>query len=124
MQKKQILIVDDEPHIRLALSRLLGRDYTVLEASDGEEALNMARSQKPDFILMDVMMPKLDGIGACNILKSDLGTKGIPIVMLTALADILDHQYAKEMGADGYITKPCSFKELRDTINHFLTEPK
>ncbi len=121
MDKKKILIVDDESHIRLALSRLLGKDYVIFEASDGEEAINITHQQKPDLIIMDVMMPKLDGIGACYILKSDLETKRIPILMLTALAEAPDRQYAEEMGADAYMSKPCDFKELTNTINRFLT---
>ena len=120
MDKKRILIVDDELHIRLALTRLLSKDYVIFEASDGEEAVSITREQKPDLVLMDVMMPKLDGIGACYILKSDLETRRIPIVMLTALAGAPDRQYAEEMGADAYVSKPCNFKELTDTINRFL----
>jgi len=121
MDKKRILIVDDESHIRLALSRLLGKDYVIFEASDGEEAIRITHEQKPDLIIMDVMMPNLDGIGACYILKTDLETKRIPIIMLTALAEAPDRQYAEEMGADAYMSKPCDFKELTNTINRFLT---
>ena len=85
MEKKKVLVADDEVYIRLLARSLLSRDYTILEASDGEEAVAMARAQSPDLILMDVMMPKLDGVGACYILKSYSETKGIPVVMLTAL---------------------------------------
>ena len=95
MEKKKVLIADDEAHIRLLVRSILGKDYIILEASDGEEAVDMARTERPDLILMDIMMPKLDGVGACYILKSYSGTKGIPVVMLTALTDKLDQEYAR-----------------------------
>lgn len=123
MEKKKILIADDEVYIRLLVRSILGKDYFVLEASNGEEAVNIACTRRPDLILMDVMMPKLDGVGACRILKSRLVAKGVPVVMLTALADELDQQYAKEMGADGYITKPFNAQNLLDTIGQFLKRP-
>ncbi len=124
MAKKKILIADDEVYIRLLVRSILGKDYTVLEASNGEEAVDTARTQKPDLILMDIMMPKLDGVGACNIIKSDPIIGAIPVVMLTARADKLDQKYAKDMGADGYITKPFSSSGLRDTVNRLLTNPE
>ena len=124
MTKKKVLVADDEAYIRLLVRSILGKDYTVLEASDGEEAVNMAHAQRPDLILMDIMMPKLDGVGACNIIKSDPITGTIPVVMLTALADKLDQKYATDMGADGYMIKPFSSWELLYTVNSLLTNPK
>ncbi len=121
--KRKVLIADDELYIRLLLSSALGRDYTVLEASDGEEAVNIARSQKPDLILMDVMMPKLDGIGACHILKSDIDTKAIPIIMVSVRTDKLDQDFSKEMGADDYITKPFSTQALLDEVDRYVLTP-
>lgn len=118
--KMTILIVDDEPNVRLLVSSMLGKDYTVIGASDGKEAINIARSQKPDLILMDIMMPKMDGYIACHTIKKDPVTKAIPVVMLTAIGHELNVKLSKEMGADGYITKPFSLKDLLDTISQFL----
>ena len=124
MDKKKVLIADDEAYIRLLVRSILGRYYTILEAGDGEEAMDMARAHRPDLILMDIMMPKLDGVGTCYVLKSYSETKWIPIVMLTAMADKLDQEYSRDMGADGYITKPLSSKTLLDTVEHFLTNAR
>ena len=120
MAKKKIVIVDDEPYIRLLVRSILGRDYVVLEACDGEEAVNLVRAQRPALVLMDIMMPKLDGVGACSIIKSGLVTREIPVIMLTARADELDREYSRKMGADGYITKPFCPHELLGTVNRFL----
>jgi len=124
MDKKKILIADDEPNIRILVSSMLGKDYTVIEASDGEEAIDIARGQKPDFILMDILMPKVDGYIACHAIKTDPATKAIPVVMLTAVGYELNIKLSQEMGADGYITKPFSPQDLLDTINRCLTKPK
>ena len=124
MDKKRILIADDEVNIRLLVSSMLSKDYIVLKASDGEEAINIARNQKPDFILMDIMMPKVDGYTACNAIKKDPVTKATPVVMLTAVGYELNKKLAKEVGADGYITKPFTSQELLKTITRFLTSPE
>ena len=124
MEKKKILIADDEVVIRRLVRMSLGKDYIILEASDGEEAVNIARAERPDLVLMDIMMPRLDGIGACNVIKSDSSTRGIPVIMVTARGDRLDQQYARDMGADGYITKPFSATELLETVSLVLTAPK
>ena len=123
MVKKKILVADDEPSIRRAVRKILEKDYLVLEASDGEQAIDMARVQRPDLILMDIMMPKLDGIGACNIIKSDSALRSIPVIMLTALTHKLDQEYSRSMGADGYLTKPFDTKELHAAISYFFTYP-
>ncbi|GAH53000.1 unnamed protein product, partial [marine sediment metagenome] len=88
MSRKKILITDDEENIRLLVSNMLGKDYVVLGASDGREAVDMARSQQPDLILMDILMPKMDGYTACNKIKKDPVTRAIPVVMLSAI----DHE--------------------------------
>lgn len=85
MNGKKVLIADDELSVRLLVKRLLSREYTVLEANDGEEAVNVASNQKPDLILMDILMPKMDGLTACHTLKRGQATKEIPVVMLTAV---------------------------------------
>jgi CheY-like chemotaxis protein len=119
-KKGTILIVDDELNIRLLVGNLLGADYDVLKASDGEEAVNIARFRKPDLILMDIMMPKMDGYLACHTIKRDEATAKIPVVMVTAVGQELNRMFAEQMEADGYITKPFQLKDLMDTINRFL----
>ena len=121
MGKGKILVVDDEENVRRLLRSMLGNKYIVLEAKDGEVAIDIARSQKPDFILMDIVMPNIDGYTACYTIKQDPATKTIPIVMLTAVGQELNKKLAQEMGADGYITKPFSLLELLNTVERFLT---
>lgn len=116
----KILIADDEPSVRLLVKRLLIKNYIVLEASNGEEAVNIARTEQPDLILMDILMPKIDGYTACYMIKTDEATKDIPVIMLTAVAHKLNKQLSQAMDADGYMTKPFSFEDLIDTVNQFL----
>jgi len=122
--KKKILIADDEASVRLLVKKLLSKNYTVLEANDGKEAVTMAYSEKPDLILMDIMMPKMDGNTACYALKMNQDTKTIPVVMLTAIGYELNKKLSQHvMGADGYITKPFSRQDLLDTLSQFLKGP-
>ena len=116
----KILIADDEPSVRLLVKRFLSENYTVLEASNGEEAVSIARTEKPNLILMDILMPKMDGYTACYIIKTDEVTKDIPVIILTAVAHILNKQLGETLDADGYITKPFTFQDLMDTISQFL----
>lgn len=116
----KILIADDEPSVRLLVKRLLSDNYIVLEAANGEEAVSITRAEKPDLILMDILMPKMDGYTACYTIKTDEVTKDIPVVMLTAVAHELNKRLSRAMDADGYITKPFSFRDLMDTISQFL----
>lgn len=120
MDKKKILVADDEPDVRLLVRRLLGKDYIVLEANDGKEAIDIARSQKPDLILMDLMMPEMDGYTACHRMKADQATKVIPVVMLTAVGHELNKKFAQEVGAVGYITKPFELQDILDVIRRHL----
>lgn len=122
MGKKKVLVVDDEENVRHLVRSILGKDNIVLEAKDGQAAVDMARSQEPDFILMDIMMPNMDGYTACHIIKNNPVTKTIPVVMLTALSQELNVKLGQEMGADGYITKPFSSQVLVDTVNRFLAK--
>ena len=120
MDKQKILIADDEPGVRLLVSRILEEEYIVLEAADGEEAVDIAKGQQPALVLMDLMMPKMDGYAACFRVKADQATKGIPVVMLTAVGHELNKRYAKEMSADGYITKPFTRESLLEEIRRLL----
>lgn len=122
MDKKKILIADDETGIRLTLGRILDKDYVVLEATNGEEAVEIAKVQKPDLILMDLIMPKMDGYAACSQIKADEATRGIPVVILTAIGNELNKKFATEMGAEGYITKPFNIQELTDVITPLLAK--
>ncbi len=120
MDRKTILVVDDEATIRRVIVGILGKEYVVLEAMDGEAAVDIAKRQKPDLILMDLMMPKMDGYTACTALKADQATKAIPVVMLTAVGNELNKKLAKEVGGDGYITKPFTPQELLDVVKNLL----
>jgi len=108
-----VLIVDDEPSIcELLVFNLAKAGYHTLEADNGHAALEIARTSKPDLIVLDVMLPGLDGIEVCKILKGQQHTAGIPIIMLTAKTDEIDKIIGLEMGADDYMTKPFSPREL------------
>ena len=123
MDRKTVLVVDDEATIRRVIVGILGKEYVVLEAMDGEAAVDIAKRQKPDLILMDLMMPKMDGYTACTALKADQATKAIPVVMLTAIGNELNKKLAKEVGGDGYITKPFTPQELLDVVKNLLIKP-
>ena len=107
---KTILIVDDEPPIVDILFYNLKREgYNIIEANDGITAINMALEQRPDLILLDIMLPKLDGLSVCKRIKN---TYNVPIIMLTAKDNEIDKILGLELGADDYITKPFSVREL------------
>lgn len=120
--RKRVLVVDDEKGVRRLVCQILRHDYTILEAQDGEEAVNMAHSQEPDLIIMDMMMPKMDGLTACRAIKQDQATKGIVVVMLTAIDYDLNRKLAENIaGTDGYITKPFNSQELLSTVGRLLS---
>ena len=121
--KKKVLVVDDEPTIRQVVRKRLSQDYDIIEATNGEQAVDIARTEKPDAILMDFMMPGLDGLGACYTIKADSETKAIPVIIVSARGHELDKKYASDMGADAYITKPFEATELLGTIKKFLATP-
>jgi two-component system alkaline phosphatase synthesis response regulator PhoP len=123
MGKKKIL-VDDEPAVRLLVRRLLSKDYIILEAEDGLEAINVASTQKPDLILLDILMPGIDGMNALGVIKRNRATKEIPVVMLTGLHYGLNKKLCQELGADSYITKPFSLQDLLDVIGRCLLSPR
>lgn len=110
MKSKKILIVDDEkPIVEILKFNLKKEGYNTVEAYDGEEAVEKALSEKPDLILLDVMLPKLDGFTVCKKLRQTLTC---PILMLTAKEDVVDKIIGLELGADDYMTKPFSIREL------------
>jgi CheY-like chemotaxis protein len=119
--EKRVLIADDEDSIRRLVSSILGKDYLILKAEDGQEALDIARLQQPDLILMDIMMPRMDGYSACAALKKDPQTAHIPVVMLTGVGHQLNKVLAEQMGADDYVTKPFGLAELRALTAKFFS---
>ena len=121
MAKGRILVVDDEIYIVHILDFSLGMEgYEVLTALDGEQALEKARAEHPDLIVLDIMMPKLDGYEICKMLKSEEGTKNIPVILLSAKGRNVDQKVGFEVGADDYITKPFSPRKLVERINAIL----
>ena len=124
MEKEKVLVVDDEENIRRLVRSILGNKYLVLEAKNGEEAVSIARSYKPCLVLMDILMPKMDGYTACSTIKKDPATGAVIVVMLTAVGFELNKTLAKQVGADGYITKPFSPQDLLNTIDRCLTKHK
>src|SRR5438309_199012 len=112
-EKPLILIADDNPTNRDILSiRLTTQGYDVVNAADGEEALAVARERRPDLVLLDVIMPRLDGVAVCRELKSDPGLPFIPVIMVTALNDSKDVVVGLEAGADEYLSKPVDHAAL------------
>jgi two-component system alkaline phosphatase synthesis response regulator PhoP len=117
--KQKILIADDELYIRLLVKDILEPEFTVLEASNGEEAVNITRNEQPNLVLMDILMPKLDGYTACYAIKNNELTKDIPVVMLTGVGHELNRQLSQEMGATAYITKPFNPEDLLDKARQY-----
>lgn len=121
MDKKKILLVDDEEDLRKMLKfRLEALEYDVLEAKDGQQGLERARSDKPDLIILDLMLPKIDGFKVCRMLKFDERYKNIPVIMFTARAQKEDEELGKQMGADAYITKPFEPEVLMKEIKKLV----
>ena len=118
--KKKVLIVDDEPNVRRLSRKILSNTFDVVEAEDGKQAIEIAKNQKPDVILMDMMMPKMDGLTACHAIKKDPTTKSIPVIMVTAIGFELNIKLSQQMGATGYVTKPFTPKDLLDKIAQVL----
>lgn len=119
-KKPVILVADDEDVIRKVMRGMLGGDYTLLEAKNGEEAVNLARSHKPDIILMDTFMPKMDGYTACFNLKKDETTKSIPVVAVTGQAGPLQEKMVLAMGVNAFLSKPFTKEELLRIITSTL----
>jgi len=119
-EREKILVADDEESIRLLVRSILGNDYEVIEAADGQEAVEAAQSQRPALILMDILMPGKDGLQACYEVKTNLATKGIPVVILTGIQEELNRALTSDLGAAGYITKPFGPQDLLDMVRQFV----
>ena len=119
----KLLIADDEASIRgLVRVTLEGEGFEIFEAADGEAAMEIARTEHPRLILLDVMMPRLDGLEVCRRLKGDPATKGIVIVLLTAMAQENDRERGLSAGADDYFTKPFSPLALLKMVEEVRAE--
>ena len=124
MSKGKILVVDDEIYIVHILDFSLGMEgYEVVTALDGEQALEKLKVEKPDLIVLDIMMPKLDGYEVCKAIKSDPETRQIPVILLSAKGRNVDQKMGFDVGADDYITKPFSPRKLVERINQLLGQP-
>ena len=118
MPNQKVLVVEDEENLVEALRYNLEREgYAVLTAMDGEKGLELARGSNPDLIILDVMLPRLDGFEVCRILRRDVNT---PILMLTAKGEEVDRIVRLELGADDYVTKPFSMRELLARVRAML----
>ena len=121
MSKGRILVVDDEIYIVHILDFSLGMEgYEVLTALDGEQALERLKSDKPDLIVLDIMMPKVDGYEVCRAIKANPETQHIPVILLSAKGRNVDQKMGFDVGADDYITKPFSPRKLVERINALL----
>ena len=121
MDKKKILLVDDEEDIIATVSlRLEANGYEVATAVDGQDALDKARSLKPDLIILDLMLPKIDGYKICRMLKFDEKYKKTPIILFTARSQEEDMKMGEDVGANAYITKPFEAQVLLDKIKELL----
>jgi two-component system cell cycle response regulator DivK len=121
---KTILVVEDQEDNRQILRDLLGSvGFRMIEAHDGEQALTVARSERPNLILMDIQLPILDGYEATRSIKRDPELKHIPVIAVTSYALSGDEERAGEAGCDGYVAKPYSTRHLLAKIGQFLEQP-
>ena len=121
LRKKRILVADDEPHILRSLQFLLKKEgYSILTAADGEEALGAVKTERPDLIFLDVMMPRMDGYEVCRLVKSDPQTRDTYVIMLTAKGQKREEALGLEAGADEYVTKPFSPRRLAERMHEIL----
>jgi two-component system cell cycle response regulator DivK len=119
---KVILIVEDEPiNLKLVRDVLQVSGYTTIEATDGKQAVKLAKTRKPDLILMDIQMPVMDGLEATRILKADATTRNIPVLVLTSHAMKEDIEKILQAGSHGYLTKPFDIRELLQMVAKYLS---
>lgn len=121
MSDKKILIIDDEPYVIRSLSFVLKKDgFNIETAKDGVEAVQKAKTFRPNLVFLDLQIPKMDGFQVCRALRADPESDGCYIVLLTAKGEELDRRKGLEAGANEYMTKPFSPKELLDHIRELL----
>ena len=124
MASKKVLLVDDSSTARLVTRMIFSQksDYVLLSAVDGRDAVERARAEKPDLILMDVMMPRMTGLEACRVLKKDKETSNIPVILLTTRGEESFVREGYESGCSDYLTKPVNDAELLDLLKAYLGE--
>lgn len=120
-QRPRLLLVDDEPTNLQVLRHVLQADYRLLFATDGARALQVAREQRPDLVLLDIMMPNMDGYAVCRALKADAATASIPVIFITALTDSQDETAGFDVGGVDYLTKPVSPPVVRARVRTHLS---
>jgi two-component system alkaline phosphatase synthesis response regulator PhoP len=118
--KKKIVVADDEPFILSALQDTLSEQYTVYTATNGKLAIDEVKNVNPDLIILDIMMPEMDGLEACKILKRDKETSSIPVILLTAKGQITDIEKGFKAGADAYVVKPFSPARLIEKVEEIF----
>lgn len=119
---QKVLIVEDNPqNMKVAAMSLRPDGYEIVAATDGEEAMEVARREKPDLILMDIQLPKLSGLEVTRRLRQMDGFGGVPIIALTAYAMKGDEEKTREAGCDGYLSKPINTRELRRVVGEMLS---
>jgi len=122
---KKIMVVDDEPYIaRVIKFKLEQEGYTVISANDGQSGLQKIKEEKPDMVLLDVMMPGLSGYEVCQKIKEDAELAGIPVVILTAKGQERDREQGLTIGASDYITKPFSPNRLLELVKNMIGDAK
>ena len=118
---KKVLVCDDKPYILESVSFVAREEgYDVITADNGEDALHLARTEMPDLMILDIMMPKKDGFEVCKELKGDPATRGIYIILLTAMGQECDEQKGFQCGAEEFMTKPFSPRALRKKLHQLL----
>ena len=124
MASKKVLLVDDSSMARLVTRMIFSQksNYVLLSAVDGRDAVERARAEKPDLILMDVMMPRMTGLEACRVLKQDKETSNIPVILLTTRGEESFVREGYESGCSDYLTKPVNDAELLDLLKAYLGE--
>jgi len=121
MAEKRILVVDDSPtELKLIIASLQKQNYIITTAFDGEECLQKALNEKPDLIILDVVMPKMDGFQACRKMKASPDLKHIPVIMLTSKNQKVDEFWGKKQGAVAYLTKPFDNEVLLKAVSENL----
>ena len=124
MNKPKILVVDDEPLNLEFMDGVLSKDYEVIKASNGIDASIMVEKTLPDLIILDVMMPNMNGYAFCRQIKSDIRTRKLPVLMITALREEKDKLNAIESGADDFLSKPVDINKLRLRVKSLLDARK
>ncbi len=119
----RILVVEDSPTVLYTVSRMLTEGgHQVLTATDGEEAMSLAVQERPNLVLLDVILPKLNGYQVCRRMKSTPATAQIPVIMITSKTKDSDRRWGLEQGADDYVTKPFDARELLAVVDRFVTQ--